>query len=497
MRRKNITTFIHPDFQDIFYLSVNTLFKGNACEPFELHLSLQNKQLLIVRVDGYLTQHTDDTPVVLLSFTDITKQKEKQQQIRFQADLLNSVGESIIATDNQGIIIYWNKPAESIYGWKASEAIGKNIVNVTPTTTSREEAKEIMEQLKKGKRWQGEFDVQDKDGRIFPVQVIDDPILDEKGDLIGTIRVSMDISERRETEKLLQEKSEEISAQNEELAVQNEELAAQNEEYLTLNESLKESIAKESLLGDIIRNSSVAVGIEYPDGTLGLTNKAFNTLIGYTEKEIQKLDWVKDLTPLEFFEKERDALKKLHQTKEPVVYEKEIIRKNGSRVPIELVVHPRLDARGNIECYFFFITDITERKKAAEKLIREKERSQQYLDIAGVMILALDVNGIITLANKKAAQILGYKQNEILGKQWIKTFIPSKNQKTVNALFKEIISGKITPNEKTEGLVQTKSGEERIIKWYNRIIYDHQGNIRGTLSSGEDVTEKRKIEAEL
>jgi PAS domain S-box-containing protein len=373
---KNLSQYIHPDYQDTFYLSVNTLFKTQSCDPFELNFSVKNKPQLHVQVDGYHTQYTDGSDVVLLSVVDI--------------------------------------------------------------------------------------------------------------------------SERIKTEKLLQEKSEEIAAQNEELATQNEELAAQNEEYLTLNESLRDSMTKEVFLGDIIRNSSVAIAIGYPDGKLGLSNDAFQKLTGYNEKEIyEEIDWVKDLTPPEYLEPELEALEKLHKTKNAVVYEKEYIRKDGSRVPIELVVHPRLDPKGNIECYFAFITDITERKKAAETLLLEKERSQQYLDIAGVMMIALDKKGIVTLANKRATMVLGYEQDELLGKDWIKTFIPKKNQPQIRSVFKDIVSGKLKPHEKEEGAVLIKNGEERIIKWANRIVYDDKGKINGTLSSGEDVTEQRKAEADL
>ena len=78
------------------------------------------------------------------------------------------------------------------------------------------------------------------------------------------------------------------------------------------------------------------------------------------------MDWAKTLTPPEWQEIERQKLEELHATGQPVRYEKEYLRKDGRRVPIELLVRLARDAEGKPEFYYSFLTDITERKQAEE-----------------------------------------------------------------------------------------------------------------------------------
>ncbi|MGZ6540062.1 MAG: PAS domain S-box protein [Bacteroidia bacterium] len=127
--------------------------------------------------------------------------RKHEVEIRFQSELLAAVGQSVIATDLEGKIIYWNKAAENTYGWKAEEVMGRQIVEVTPAVQSREQAITIMNELIKGNSWSGEFFVQRKDGSLFPALVTDSPIHNQQGDLIGIIGVSSDISEQKKTEQ--------------------------------------------------------------------------------------------------------------------------------------------------------------------------------------------------------------------------------------------------------------------------------------------------------
>lgn len=138
----------------------------------------------------------DNIKVIQCNIRDITERANAQIEIKFQADLLNNVGQAIIATDLTGNVTYWNHAAEIIYGWRASEALGQNIIHLTPTSQSVDQATVILKLLRDGKIWAGEFDVKRKDGSSFPAFVTDTPILDSKGNLSGIIGISSDITER-------------------------------------------------------------------------------------------------------------------------------------------------------------------------------------------------------------------------------------------------------------------------------------------------------------
>jgi PAS domain S-box-containing protein len=149
------------------------------------------------------------------------------------------------------------------------------------------------------------------------------------------------------------------------------------------------------------------------------------------------------------------------------------------------------------EGVFTTIEDITQRRQAYAALDAEKNRARTYLDIAAVMLVALDCDGRITLMNNKGSQILGYGEDDLLGKDWFETCLPERERQEVRASFAQIMQGQTSDLEYYENSVLTKTGEERLIGWFNRVIHDGNGSITGTLSSGEDITERRQAESRI
>ena len=136
------------------------------------------------------------------------------ETIRFQAALLDSVGQAVIATDIGGIVIYWNSAAERLYGWTAQEATGRPIVELTPAPQSQEEAMWILSELAEGRSWSGEFVVRNRDGNAFPVHVTDTPVLGPDGTLQAIIGISTDITERRRAEQAVRHLSAIVESSN-------------------------------------------------------------------------------------------------------------------------------------------------------------------------------------------------------------------------------------------------------------------------------------------
>jgi PAS domain S-box-containing protein len=169
------------------------------------------------------------------------------------------------------------------------------------------------------------------------------------------------------------------------------------------------------------------------------------------------------------------------------------VRKDGSILQSEISSVIYLDKEGN-QKIGTFIRDITERKKAEESLRKEKDKAQKYLDIAGVIFVVLNTDHTISLVNKKSLEILGYKEEEIIGKNWFELFIPEKDKNQVKRAFEKILAGEIELVEYYENPILTKDGKERIIEWHNTVIKDENGIITTILSSGMDITERKKAE---
>ena len=108
------------------------------------------------------------------------------------AELLESLGQAVIATDTAGLIVYWNAAAESLYGWSADEVLGRDIAEVTVPHVSREVGAQIMEALRNGVPWSGGFPVQRRDGATFPALVTDAGVYRD-GELVGVVGESMNL----------------------------------------------------------------------------------------------------------------------------------------------------------------------------------------------------------------------------------------------------------------------------------------------------------------
>lgn len=105
------------------------------------------------------------------------------------------------------------------------------------------------------------------------------------------------------------------------------------------------------------------------------------------------------------------------------------------------------DALGNLQSNKGIGRDITKRKQMEVTLQKERATAQEYLDIAGTMMLAMNTKGDIILCNKKGADILGYKESEIIGQNWFSKFLPSNIVDEVQSVFSKLMAGQIELSE--------------------------------------------------
>lgn len=173
----------------------------------------------------------------------------------------------------------------------------------------------------------------------------------------------------------------------------------------------------------------------------------------------------------------------------------QLIRSNGSSIWVELHSTPfRLDGK---QMALGFIQDISDRKKAEETLQIEKDKAAGYFDIAGVILLVIDENARVTNINKKGCDLLGYRKDEILGKNWFNNCLPVEYRNETNLIYQKLMTGEIQAAEYYENPVLTKSGQIKTIAWHNTVLKDDNGSIIGTISSGEDITDRKQMEEQL
>ncbi len=132
-----------------------------------------------------------------------------------------------------------------------------------------------------------------------------------------------------------------------------------------------------------------------------------------------------------------------------------------------------------------------------EALRLERDQAQQYLDVARVMIIALDREGHITLINKTGCEILGCAEQEILGRDWFGTCLPAEIRQGACDKFRAVVSGLRPATGHFESYLLTKSGERRAMAFYTAVAHDDTGQISGILFSGRDITDSLKAHEAL
>ncbi|MHC4476605.1 MAG: two-component system sensor histidine kinase NtrB [Planctomycetota bacterium] len=174
-----------------------------------------------------------------------------------------------------------------------------------------------------------------------------------------------------------------------------------------------------------------------------------------------------------------------------------LIKKEGTEIPVSITTSPLRSSNNEIIGLLEVITDLTEHKWLWEKLRAERDKARQYLNVARVIIVALDLEGRVTLINKMGSEVLGYEEKEILGNNWFAFCVPQRIREEVKKVFQKLMAGELEVPEYYENPIVIRGGTERIIAWHNTILRDKTGRIIGTLSSGEDITERKRTEADL
>jgi len=225
-------------------------------------------------------------------------------------------------------------------------------------------------------------------------------------------------------------------------------------------------------------------------------NPSAEETTGYTKEEALNRD-CRDILKSDLCE-EACPLETTLRTGKPVFnYEIMITTKAGNKVPVNITASPLRSKNNEIIGMVENFRDLTKHKGLWGKLREERNRAHLYLDIAGVIIMAINSSGVISLINKKGCDVLGYSENELIGRNWFDLCVPENARKERKETFAKVMAGEQDEAEDYENTIIAKSGEERIIAWHNTALTDERDQIIGTLSSGEDITARKKTEEEL
>ncbi len=164
------------------------------------------------RIYSYTVVPIVENKYVNLYGQDITERKRAEEQIAYQAQLLAIVNDAVVASDAQYRLTAWNAAAESMYGWKAEEVLGRFGLDITRTEFPGVDKAEMLRAIAERGSWRGEATQARKDGTRFPVEVSSVVLRDTTGKVTGFVSVNRDITERKRSEEEMRKKNKDLES---------------------------------------------------------------------------------------------------------------------------------------------------------------------------------------------------------------------------------------------------------------------------------------------
>lgn len=214
-------------------------------------------------------------------------------------------------------------------------------------------------------------------------------------------------------------------------------------------------------------------------------------LVGYERKElIGKSTEILFSTNAEFINSGKDQLRQLAEKGIGTV-ETKFRCKNGLLIDVMLSTAP-LDKTDYSRGITFTVLDITERKKSEETLKESERRFTSILSNIELISMILDREGTLTFCNDYFLNLTGWKREEIMGSDWFIQFIPPENPE-IRDVFGALLQN--SPSSwHHENEILTRTGERRLIRFNNSTLHSLTGEIIGTASIGEDITDQKTAE---
>jgi diguanylate cyclase (GGDEF)-like protein/PAS domain S-box-containing protein len=423
----------------------------------QLREPVRGQVLGIHRLDGTLVwievaARVLDDPrhgaLMISSFRDITATKGAQDRLRFQAKLLDAVGQAVVTTDRRGTVLYWNAAAEELFGWSAEHAVGRNSRDLVVSLESTADAKSIARKINAGRTWAGYFEMQRHDGVKLTLFVTNTPVLDETGKLAALIGVSSDVTEYKAAEDHMR------------------------------------------ALSAIVEASSDAIMRESVDGIIESWNAGAEALYGYTADEmIGRHAGV--LFPEDRIIELEDNLRHIADNRSIPHTVTVRRRKDGSCVDVAVTWSPVQDATGVVVGAAVIAHEVTDLVEARDAVARSEERFRSLVQHAADVALVFDAESMIVYASP-AVERFGYVPEDLVGTPSRQLVHPDDAAQLRQTVIDAVVS---TGSSSIEWRFRTAGGEYR---WTEAVITDMRDvpAVAGFVANIRDITDRKQAEAE-
>ncbi|MBI1183476.1 PAS domain S-box protein [bacterium] len=433
------------------------LGQKTSCQQIMRFVTRQNN-IVWVQITARVISESDEIIGISGSISDITSNYLTQKENEKLALIVQKTRNVMVLTNAAGEITWVNQAFEKLTEYKLEEIKGKKPGSfLQGPNTSAETVKKIAEALSGKKSIYCEIINYSKSGREYWLELHIDPLLNEVGQLTGFIAVENEISDRKKQEQLIVESEAKLSA--------------------------------------VINNIPDFIFYKNVSGNYELVNKAFAGFFNKTPEEIigkSDRDIHSETVAQMVIDDDAQCLKSGKNTH----IESEITGHEGEKMLLETTKSPLFDKNGKAKGLVGISRNVTEIKRAQQKIIESEERLKLATSSLSIGIFDWDIEANKLIWDASMYDLFEVKKEDFNGAYdaFEKCLVPDDLEKTNEAVQLSITQGKMLD---ASFRIKTKNGQPKIIKANAKVFCDSQGKPTRMVGLNYDITQQAEAEAKL
>ncbi len=396
----------------------------------------------------YLVKPFDKNQLYAEIETALLKHKahqESRKSRKWLSSALKGIADAVIATDTAGLINIMNPSAEKLTGWSLEEAISQSLAKVLKVSSDSAKSKsaQLFLETQEEALLHIEFELATKSGQV-PVDCYSNKLYNDKGEIVGTIYVLRDITERNRAEKALKESEQRFK-------------------------DIADSMA--DWIWEVDEN---AVYTYCSDRVKNILGYSPDEVIGKSPLDLMIPDEAKRVG---------EILSKIVKNREPIKdLENWNVSKNGKLICLLTNGVPIFDEKGHLKGYHGVDKDITERKQAEKDLKESEEKMRAILNAPSDLMALIDSSGVVQSANTAFAEALNTRIENVMGKCLYDFLTPDV------AAFRKTKIDKVFHTGKPTFYVDESAGGQ-VFNIQNYPVYSADGKVTAVAVYARDMTE--------
>ncbi|MDB6039461.1 MAG: domain S-box protein, partial [Verrucomicrobiales bacterium] len=445
---QSILRIIPPELHEEEERILQSLRRGDPVELYKTERLTKSGRVILVSLTSSPIRDAQGFIIGASKIArDITAQMAGVRASMLLAAVVDSSDDAIISKTLDGIVTSWNRAAEKMFGYAASEMIGQSITRLFPADRLQEEAN-VIARISRGERIEHFETIRKaKNGRQIEISLTISPIRDGTGKIIGASKIARDITAQ------------------------------------------KAATSSNLLLSAIVDSSDDAIISKTLDGIVTSWNYGAQKTFGYSAEEMIGQPITK-LFPPDRLDEEIYVLSRIRNGQRIEHFETVRRAKDGTLLDISLTISPIKDAQGQIIGASKIARDVTVQKATT----RASHLLASIVDSSDDAIISKRLDGIVTSWNKAAEKMFGYTAEEMIGNPVTRLFPDDRLEEEPK------IVGRLANGERVEHfetIRKTKDGRHLDVSLTISPIRDSRGQIVGASKIARDISDALKIKRDL